>query len=161
MKSTKLINKKSFAFTLAEVVVVMAILGVMMAAFAPVVTKRSLSTHENSRLWQRTDDFKGIYFGTAHDTKKVLIGETTIPDSGKYFHPKLTITSTLIDPENDTKRVTPQIAFRIKDHNNSGPRNAGYLFMTASKIQVWHILWLCRVCTWLYWFYFSTSSFKS
>ncbi len=131
MNNKKKFNKKSLAFTLAEVVVVMAILGVMMAAFAPVITKRSVSNATNNfRKFGPTNGHTGIYYGTTGDTKKVLIGDTEARHSISAYNPKLIITSS----KNDSDIVNPQISFVYKDNNNNiDPINAGFLFISPDN----------------------------
>ena len=87
------LNNKKVAFTLAEVVVVMAILGVMMAAFAPVVTKRTLTAGGNNKItFDIMKDHTGIYYGTTGDKKTVSIGDTDLSNTAT-FEPKLLITT--------------------------------------------------------------------
>lgn len=129
MNNKKNFNKKSLAFTLAEVVVVMAILGVMMAAFAPVITKRSVSNATNNfRKFGPTNGHTGIYYGTTSDTKKVLIGDTEVRHSISDYNPKLIITSS----KNDSNIVNPQISFAYDD-TNIDPINAGFLFISPNN----------------------------
>lgn len=118
MNFKKLIRNKKFAFTLAEVVVVMAILGVMMAAFAPVVTKRTIATGTNSFRNFQNNNGVGLYYGTTEDSKAVIIGDTQIRDTmATNLHPKLLITANNID-DSGTKRVAPQIEFAYNDGTN-------------------------------------------
>lgn len=107
MKLSKILRNKNKAFTLAEVVIVMGILGVMMAAFAPVVTKKTLAVGANSfRNFAVTEDHVGISYGTVGDSKTVLIGDTEIANSASYT-PKLLITNN----NTDLTSMSAQIAF--------------------------------------------------
>ena len=117
MNFKKLMRNKRLAFTLAEVVVVMAILGIMMAAFAPVVTKRTLSASGNNKItFDVMKDHNGIYFGTTGDQKPVVIGDNEIDSSGGTveFDPKMFIISNNNFADGSTDRVTPQIGFGSK-----------------------------------------------
>ncbi len=104
------------AFTLAEVVVVMAILGVMMAAFAPVVTKRTVGATSSMFKGFRVDQgHTGIYYGTVGDTKVVTIGDTSV-STDATFHPKELIVSSLITPTGSSSEiVTPAIGFGYRE----------------------------------------------
>lgn len=107
------ISNKKAAFTLAEVVVVMAILGVMMAAFAPVVTKRTLTAGGNNKItFDVMKDHTGIYYGTTGDKKTVSIGDIDL-SSTTAFDPKLLITSSELSVSG-TNILTPQIGFASK-----------------------------------------------
>ena len=117
MNFKKLMRNKRLAFTLAEVVVVMAILGIMMAAFAPVVTKRTLSAGGNNKItFDVMKDHNGIYFGTTGDQKPVVIGDNEIDSSGGTveFDPKMFIISNNNFADGTSDRVTPQIGFGSK-----------------------------------------------
>ena len=117
MNFKKLMRNKKTAFTLAEVVVVMAILGIMMAAFAPVVTKRTLSAGGNNKItFDVMKDHNGIYFGTTGDQKPVVIGDNEIDSSGGTveFDPKMFIISNNNFADGTSDRVTPQIGFGSK-----------------------------------------------
>ena len=107
------LNNKKVAFTLAEVVVVMAILGVMMAAFAPVVTKRTLTAGGNNKItFDIMKDHTGIYYGTTGDKKTVSIGDTDLSNTAT-FEPKLLITTSELNVSG-TNVLTPQIGFASK-----------------------------------------------
>lgn len=117
MKLSKFLRSKNKAFTLAEVVIVMGILGVMMAAFAPVVTKKTLAVGANSfRNFGPANGHIGISYGTVADAKTVLIGNTEISNEASYT-PKLLITNNI----NDTNSVSPQIGFAT--FSESGTRH--------------------------------------
>ena len=77
----KFIREYKMSFTLAEVVVVMAILSIMMVAFAPVVTKKTSSTSDTFRTFIRTSGNHGIYYGGDDDTKPVIIGDNKLASS--------------------------------------------------------------------------------
>ena len=70
-------------FTLAEMMVVMLIMSIIMAAFAPVVTTRNKSG-DNSERWRWARNRSDIYYGIA-DTQVAMIGqnerEATDPSS--------------------------------------------------------------------------------
>jgi len=114
MNFKKLIRNKKVAFTLAEVVVVMAILGVMMAAFAPVVTKRTLTAGGNNKItFDVMKEHTGIYYGTTGDKKTVSIGDTDLANG--TFDPKLLLTASGTDASGGTNyTLTPQIGFANK-----------------------------------------------
>ncbi len=125
-------NNKKLAFTLAEVVVVMAILGVMMAAFAPVVTKRTVAAGSNMfRSFTTTSGHTGIFYGTTSDTKNVLIGDTSTP---AYFNsssikPKLSI----VNPYSTaTSTFHPLIAYGTKYSTTDAPVYFGQLTATRN-----------------------------
>lgn len=106
-------NNKKVAFTLAEVVVVMAILGVMMAAFAPVVTKRTLTAGGNNKItFDIMKGHTGIFYGTTGDSKTVSIGDTDLSATAA-FDPKLLLTSSELSLSGGNI-LTPQIGFASK-----------------------------------------------
>ena len=76
-------REKLFGFTLAEMMVVMLIMSIIMAAFAPVVTTRNKSG-DNSERWRWARNRSDIYYGIA-DTQVAMIGqnerEATDPSS--------------------------------------------------------------------------------
>lgn len=106
-------NNKKLAFTLAEVVVVMAILGVMMAAFAPVVTKRSVAASNTFKNFSISGGHTGLFYGSKSDQKNVIIGDTT---TSSTFSPKLFMMSNKFDTAN---KVTPAIGFGYYDGTNT------------------------------------------
>ena len=87
-------NKRKLAFTLAEVVIVMAILGIMMVAFAPVITKRTTSSAAAFKNFRPMGTHNGIYFGSAGDDKTVIIGGNNIEQSYS-LNPKLMLINSL------------------------------------------------------------------
>lgn len=128
MNFKKLIRNKKLAFTLAEVVVVMAILGIMMAAFAPVVTKRTLTAGGNNKItFDIMKDHTGIYYGTTGDKKIVSIGDIDI-DNTAAFDPKLLLTSSELNVSG-TNVLTPQIGFASKLSTATAPTYGGQLTM--------------------------------
>lgn len=114
MNFKKFIRNKKLAFTLAEVVVVMATLTVMMAAFAPVVTKKTITagSSNNKILFDTMSGNNGVYFGSTSDDKAVIIGDNQV--SGLNTNPKLLLVS---------NAYNPQIAF---GYTNSSGGNAAY-----------------------------------
>lgn len=138
MNFKKLMRNKRLAFTLAEVVVVMAILGIMMAAFAPVVTKRTLSAGGNNKItFDVMSDHAGVYFGTTGDQKSVVIGDNEI-DNTLANDPKLLIMGSKYN--NGTEDlITPQISFGTYDGTTQNYPAA--LFVTPdidlTPAQVW------------------------
>ena len=73
-------------FTLAEMMVVMLIMSIILAAMAPVMTTRARKMEEDrlsSTIWQWADNDTDIYFGYNPDeldvsnTQKVMIGQNT------------------------------------------------------------------------------------
>lgn len=131
MNFKKLIRNKKLAFTLAEVVVVMAILGVMMAAFAPVVTKRTLTASGNNKItFDTIADHNGIYYGTTEDQKTVLIGDIAIANTSA-FDPRLLLISNSFSEAGGSAIMTPQIGFGAKVGENTVSYN-GQLLMDPS-----------------------------
>ena len=138
MNFKKLMRNKRLAFTLAEVVVVMAILGIMMAAFAPVVTKRTLSAGGNNKItFDVMKDHTGVYYGTIGDEKVVSIGDNEI-DSSITNKPKLFITGKTYTGTTD-ESFTPQILFGSTDGTSKYYNS--YLAVTPdidlSAAQIW------------------------
>lgn len=138
MNFKKLIRNKKLAFTLAEVVVVMAILGIMMAAFAPVVTKRTLTAGGNNKItFDIMKDHTGVYYGTVGDEKTVVIGDTEI-DNSIETKPKLFITGKTYSDATSTL-FTPQILFGSTDGTTKFYN--GYLAVTPdidlTAPQIW------------------------
>lgn len=121
MNFKKLIRNKKVAFTLAEVVVVMAILSVMMVAFAPVVTQRTLNAGSsgNKVLFDIMDGNEGLSYGTVGDNKPVVIGDSKVNSSS--FSPKLLVVGT--KNTSNSSYLTPQIGF---GYNTTGSGNATY-----------------------------------
>lgn len=66
-------NVKENGFTLAEMLVVMLILTIVLAAFAPLMTKRR-SFQENTSPWKYSDNNSDIYYGLAA-THTAMIGQ--------------------------------------------------------------------------------------
>ena len=62
------------AFTLAEMMVVLLIMSIILAAMAPVMTTRDNSMRDNSSPWKWTDDRADTYFGLG-DTQTAMIGQ--------------------------------------------------------------------------------------
>ncbi|MCM1009811.1 MAG: tail fiber domain-containing protein [Fusobacterium sp.] len=120
-------NNKKVAFTLAEVVVVMAILGIMMAAFAPVVTKRAVSSGSNSfKNFTTTDGHTGLFYGTTSDQKTVTIGDTSITNDA-HFDPKLLLVSNIFNDTTD--KITPAVGFAYKQDSSTAVLYNGQLTM--------------------------------
>lgn len=138
MNFKKLMRNKRLAFTLAEVVVVMAILGIMMAAFAPVVTKRTLSAGGNNKItFDVMRDHTGVYYGTIGDEKVVSIGDNEF-DSSIANKPKLFITGKTYTGTT-YEHFTPQILFGSTDGTSKYYNS--YLAVTPdidlSAAQIW------------------------
>ncbi len=113
---THLLTYSPRAFTLAEVVVVMGILTVMMAAFAPVLTKKTINPSGDKRItFDIMPTHTGIYYGSQADTKSVVIGDNKL-ESGIAFSPKLLIVS---NNEKDSTKASPHIAFASKIGDNA------------------------------------------
>lgn len=123
----KLNNKKN-AFTLAEVVVVMAILGVMMAAFAPVVTKKTLTAGNTKKTFDIMQDHLGIHYGTTGDSKSIVVGDKQIL-AGTNFDPKLLLISTTFTDGAVTGSITPAIGFGYKKDSTTAVSYNGQLTM--------------------------------
>ncbi len=116
MNFKKLIRNKKTAFTLAEVVVVMAILGIMMAAFAPVVTKRTLSAGGNNKItFDVMKDHIGVYFGSIGDNKSVVIGDNKIDETADFTPKLLLIGNNAVT----ATEITPHIGFASKISDNA------------------------------------------
>lgn len=68
------IRRTSFGFTLAEMLVVMLILTIVLAAFAPLMTKRKVV--ENTTPWRYAANNSDIYYGLAA-SQTAMIGQNT------------------------------------------------------------------------------------
>ncbi len=125
MTDYKEILGRRSAFTLAEVAVVMGILAVMMAAFAPVLTKKTINPGGDKRVtFDVMSNHNGIYFGSQTDTKPVVIGDNKT-DASMAFSPKLLIVG---NNAKDSTKSSPQIAFASKV-GDSALTYAGQLLM--------------------------------
>ena len=62
------------AFTLAEMMVVMLILSIIMAAMAPVMTTRESALRDNSSPWKWSDDRADAWFGSG-PSQSAMIGQ--------------------------------------------------------------------------------------
>ena len=80
--------KKRTAFTLAEMMVVLLVLSLIMAAFLPVITRRTRQTNSNSEIWKWAANGSDIHWGDP-DTYGAVIGANAFPlippKSGKLF----------------------------------------------------------------------------
>ena len=129
MKLNRILKNKKRAFTLAEVVIVMGILGVMMAAFAPVVTKKTLAVGANSfRNFNTANGHVGMAYGTVGDSKTVLIGDTEIADDAEYT-PKLLITNNNANLNN----ISAQIAFATYNPTSATRNYHGQLLLDGNS----------------------------
>ena len=128
----KFLREYRMSFTLAEVVIVMAILSIMMVAFAPVVTKKTSSTNDAFKTFVRTAGNYGIYYGTKKDTKPVAIGTTYTRSSiwGSAY-PKLFLVGTTDHLATADAKLTPQIAFITGNKGNNLEYAAGQLIVTG------------------------------
>ena len=77
-------------FTLAEIMVVLFIMTIILAAFAPLMTVRAKSTSKTSPWNWATPDSANTYFGV-HPNQRVMIGQKT---KGDDISNKLTINTT-------------------------------------------------------------------
>lgn len=126
MKLNKILKNKKRAFTLAEVVIVMGILGVMMAAFAPVITKKTLAVGANSfRNFGVADGHVGLSYGTVADEKTVLIGDNQIT-ANESKNSKLLIMTNFTDADD----VNPQIGFGTYNSTGNSRTYLGELMIT-------------------------------
>ncbi len=122
---------RKFAFTLSEVVVVMAIIGILLAASAPVVTKRTGLTNKNMhRNFTINIGHTGIYYGTTGDSKTVVIGDNNIDDN---YLPSDSRPKLLLFSKNNS---SPQLILGQKTTETSGSgtastktRYGGYILM--------------------------------
>ncbi|MDR1327755.1 MAG: prepilin-type N-terminal cleavage/methylation domain-containing protein, partial [Heliobacteriaceae bacterium] len=64
---------KKKAFTLAEIMIVLLILSIILAAFAPIMTRRS-TAGKSSEYWHSKNNGAQIYYGTAQNNR-VNIGQ--------------------------------------------------------------------------------------
>src|SRR5574344_1680542 len=64
------------AFTLAEMMVVMLILSIVLAASMPIITKRVKTDKASSSIWKYLADNIHIYYGSG-DTEGVIIGNNS------------------------------------------------------------------------------------
>ncbi len=122
------IKDKKTAFTLAEVVVVMAILGIMMAAFAPVVTKRANTSGNMFKNFTTSDGHTGLYYGTTGDQKTVNIGDSSITTDAK-FDPKLLLISNIFTDGATANSITPALGFAYKKDSTTNVSYNGQLTM--------------------------------
>lgn len=67
-------DRKSNAFTLAEMMIVLLILSLVMAAFVPVMTSRSKAGAASGSIWRYAANNSDVYFGAG--TQGVAIGAT-------------------------------------------------------------------------------------
>ena len=107
------------AFTLAEMMVVMLILSIVLAAMAPVMTTRSRS--DNSSPWRFSPNLSDAYFG-AGDKQVALIGQQAVSEDGSDSDSKLLLNSSANTP----KHILFKRAGTI----------LGYLFMKDSNIAL-------------------------
>jgi len=112
MNFKRFLRDQRKAFTLAEVVIVMAILSIMMVAFAPVITKKSNSETDSFRTFQRAQGNHGIYYGTPRDTKPVVIGDTGLRynTGADGYNPKLVLAATTTGSDS-AAQFTPHVGF--------------------------------------------------
>jgi prepilin-type N-terminal cleavage/methylation domain-containing protein len=70
---------KRIGFTLAEMMVVMLILSIIMAAFAPIMTRRNKADMNNRSPWQYVDGESNhnIYFNASGDDTVAMLGTAT------------------------------------------------------------------------------------
>ena len=99
-------DNKKFAFTLAEMMVVMLIMSIVLAAFAPVMTTRQKK--DISSPWRFSDNQMDAYFGLGND-QRAMIGQKNRPSGGTDPDNRLTIA---------TSRST-QSHILFKDQNNN------------------------------------------
>ncbi len=89
----------------------MGILTVMMAAFAPVITKKTLNTGSSNKVtFDIMPSHMGIYYGSQTDTKPVVIGDNKT-EASMAFSPKLLVVS---NNTKDATKASPHIAFASK-----------------------------------------------
>lgn len=72
----KLITRE--AFTLAEMMVVLMILSLVLAAFMPVITKRSKVSGSSAGIWKYASNNSDIYFGTSLSTQGMALGMSNL-----------------------------------------------------------------------------------
>lgn len=68
----KLVTRR--AFTLAEMMVVLMILSLVLAAFMPVITKRSKVSGSSAGIWKYASNNSDIFFGTSLSTQGLSLG---------------------------------------------------------------------------------------
>ncbi|MDR1168678.1 MAG: tail fiber domain-containing protein [Heliobacteriaceae bacterium] len=67
-------TRRRTAFTLAEMMIVLLIMSIILAAFAPIMTRRAKSARSGESLWSELiTNGPGIYYGT-HNAESVIIG---------------------------------------------------------------------------------------
>lgn len=134
MNFKKFLRNQRKAFTLAEVVIVMAILSIMMVAFAPVVTKKSNTSTDSFRTFQRAVGSHGIYYGTRRDMKPVVIGDNELRyNTGEGgYSPKLVIAATATGTSNSSM-FTPHIGFlaEVRKADNNTKFATGQLLVVG------------------------------
>ena len=100
-------NKKNSAFTLAEMMVVMLIMSIILAAMAPVMTTRSKA--DSSSPWRFSpNNSSDAYFGIG-DAQIAMIGQSNWLETDDYA--RLII--------NSSDNLKPQISFK-RNNNNVG-----------------------------------------
>jgi len=118
--------KTKLAFTLAEMMVVLLILSIILAAFAPIMTKRTASKPDS--YWHSDNSGVQIYYGTG-DNNMVLIGNQRTPAIGE--NARLIINTINNDAQNHIlfKRGNNTISSLRADANNG-------LIITANGTSV-------------------------
>ena len=134
MNFKKLLRDQRRAFTLAEVVIVMAILSIMMVAFAPVITKKSNTAADSFRTFQRAVGSHGIYYGTRRDMKPVVIGDNELRyNTGEGgYSPKLIIAATATG-DTANSMFTPHVGFlaEVRKADNNTKYATGQLLVVG------------------------------
>ena len=115
----EIMKQRFYGFTLAEMMVVMLILSIVLAAFAPVMTTRQ--KRDISSPWKYSDNQSDAYFGLGNE-QRAMIGQKNRPISGTA------------DPDN---RLTIQTSRDTQSHilfKDSGNNISGKLFMGNNSV---------------------------
>jgi hypothetical protein len=100
---------RKVAFTLAEMMVVLLVLSIAIAAFAPMMTQRSRQSGGGGDLWQKTTG--GIYYNIG-SAESVMIGLNTKPaDTASLVIKKNGASNVNIILMNDTGTNTAKINY--------------------------------------------------
>lgn len=112
-------KRNKSAYTIAEVMIVLLILTVIFAAFAPIITKRKLSSYKSSNaIWNKYNETKGFdaYFDTSNTKNTGTAFFGVKPDSHGAVTSTLTPLSRVVirsGPVTSGNKLQRQIQFRF------------------------------------------------
>ncbi len=138
-------NKKS-AFTMSEVMVLLLTLSVLMAAFAPAITKRQTAvSFDDVWTYVSTDDNNDAYFDAINrvSTSQAFIGITPeqgsdVPSATSSGSNETLYSKLVIRPSHQVKNTGKQMQmqFRYGDTNNGTGTRVGGIFADGSNFLV-------------------------